>query len=277
MNPFFSIVIANYNSERYLEAAILSVLHQNCNDYELIVVDAGSTDDSLQTVLKYKDRFSWWCSEKDEGQSDAFNKGFLHACGNYFFWLNADDLLLPGTLSKAKAFLQNHPKCLWLAGNSVFIDKNSIILNCKRGPAWVKFLVKYGHVYVYGPTTIFHNTILREVGGFDKELYYTMDSDLWYKFMNKGYRFDRLHHYCWAFRIHEASKTSHTFTQKPNKALVEERQKIRLRYNRKNYKIIRLLQLLLKIISGCYIKSVIDKCKYRNQHINMLSDRVRHW
>ena len=81
----FSIVIANYNSGKLLEECISSVITQNFNDYELIMVDAGSTDESKQTVLKYKDLFSWWCLEKDKGQSDAFNKGFSHAKGDYFF------------------------------------------------------------------------------------------------------------------------------------------------------------------------------------------------
>ena len=83
----FSIVIANYNSGQLLEECISSVITQNFNDYELIMVDAGSTDESKQTVLKYKDCFSWWCSEKDKGQSDAFNKGFHMQKVTTFFGL----------------------------------------------------------------------------------------------------------------------------------------------------------------------------------------------
>ena len=100
--PFFSIVIVNYNYGRFLEAAILSILNQSCVDYELIVVDGGSTDNSVDIIRKYKNSISWWCSEKDNGQSHAFNKGFAHANGRFLTWLNADDLLMPGTLAAAK-------------------------------------------------------------------------------------------------------------------------------------------------------------------------------
>ena len=91
--PLLSIVIANYNYGRFLEEAIQSVLSQSCNDYELIIVDGGSTDNSVEIIKKYEDKIAWWVSEKDKGQSDAFNKGFAHAKGKYLTWLNADDIL----------------------------------------------------------------------------------------------------------------------------------------------------------------------------------------
>ena len=102
MSPFFSIVMANYNSGHYIERAIQSVLSQSCKDFELIVVDGGSSDESVDIIKKYTDKLSWWVSEPDKGQSDAFNKGFSHATGRYYTWLNADDLLLPNVLEKVK-------------------------------------------------------------------------------------------------------------------------------------------------------------------------------
>jgi len=80
--PLLSIVIANYNYGRFLESAILSVVSQELADkVELIVCDGGSTDDSVEIIKKYSGQISWWVSEKDNGQSDAFNKGFAHARG----------------------------------------------------------------------------------------------------------------------------------------------------------------------------------------------------
>ena len=96
-----SIVIANYNYGRYLEDAILSVVSQGVGDkVELIVCDGGSTDNSIEVIRKYADKISWWCSEKDGGQSAAFNKGFMHARGKYLSWLNADDVIPKGSLRK---------------------------------------------------------------------------------------------------------------------------------------------------------------------------------
>ena len=98
-DPILSIVIANYNYGRFLEDAIRSVCLQNMGDkIELIICDAASTDNSLEIIRKYASKIAWWCSEKDGGQSAAFNKGFSHARGKYLTWLNADDVLVSGCL-----------------------------------------------------------------------------------------------------------------------------------------------------------------------------------
>ena len=123
MNPFFSIVIANYNSGQYIEKAIQSVLAQSCKDYELIIVDGGSSDNSVDVIKKYEEHLAWWVSESDKGQSDAFNKGFSHAKGEYYTWLNADDLLLPGVLQRVKLFIEKNKFTPWVAINTCYIDK----------------------------------------------------------------------------------------------------------------------------------------------------------
>ena len=269
MNPLFSIVIANYNHGIFLERAILSILNQNCTDYEIILVDGGSTDNSLDIIKNYSHYFFWWVSEKDKGQSNAFNKGFSHSRGRFFLWLNADDILLPNTLFKAKHYLTKHSSCVWLTGNTITIDVNDRIRECKRGPVWIKFLVQHGHVYVYGPTTIFHHKLLKEVGGFNENLHYTMDYDLWFKFINKGYKFHRINHYCWAFRIHNLSKTSHSFFGKVSIEYSNEREQVLKDNNRIIYKYVRYFHILLKMISGCYILSLIDTEKYKNKSIHI--------
>ena len=81
--PFLSVIIANYNYGRFLGEAIRSVLSQSCDDFELIVIDGGSTDDSVRVIKQYENRISYWVSEKDKGQSDAFNKGFAKASGRF--------------------------------------------------------------------------------------------------------------------------------------------------------------------------------------------------
>ena len=103
MRPLLSIVIANYNYGLFLEEAIRSVLVQKCPDVELLVVDGGSSDNSVEIIRRYSDDLAWWVSEKDRGQSNAFNKGFAHANGKYLTWLNADDVMPRGCLETITA------------------------------------------------------------------------------------------------------------------------------------------------------------------------------
>lgn len=81
--PFLSIVIANYNYGDLIESSIESILNQDCQDYELIIVDGNSTDNSVSVIKQYEKHIAWWVSEPDTGQSNAFNKGFEHAQGEF--------------------------------------------------------------------------------------------------------------------------------------------------------------------------------------------------
>jgi len=266
-NPLFSIVIANYNHGPFLEEAIKSILNQSCQDYELIIVDGESTDNSVEIIKRYTDKLSWWISEKDKGQSNAFNKGFAKARGQFYFWLNADDLLLPNSLEHTKNAIKKNPKELWFAANTIFFSKDGIIKKCTNGPKWRNILIKNGPIYVYGPTCIFHRKLFEHVNGFDETLHYTMDGDLWLRFKINGFRFKRISEYFWAFRIHENSKTSHAFVSSANKAFQKEinyaLQKNGVYYSKKG----KILQTIYKAISGCYLKSYLDTLRMKNNSI----------
>ncbi|HZD55353.1 MAG TPA: glycosyltransferase family 2 protein [Anaerolineales bacterium] len=108
--PLVSIVTPSYNQVGFLEEAIHSVLSQDYPRLEYIIVDGGSTDGSLGIIRRYADQLAWWVSEPDQGQTDAINKGFAHARGEIFAWLNSDDAYLPGAISEAMEFLQANAK-----------------------------------------------------------------------------------------------------------------------------------------------------------------------
>lgn len=118
--PLFTVVIANYNHGKYLNSALDSLVNQDYQNFELFVIDAKSTDNSLEIIKKFEDRIDWWISEPDSGQSDAFNKGFKKANGQFLFWLNADDVLLPNSLSIAFDYIGKYPDFSWFAANTVF-------------------------------------------------------------------------------------------------------------------------------------------------------------
>ena len=81
--PLISIITAVYNGEKHLEQTIQSIINQTYHNIEYIIIDGGSTDGTLDIIEKYKDKLSYWISEKDEGISDAFNKGVKAANGDY--------------------------------------------------------------------------------------------------------------------------------------------------------------------------------------------------
>lgn len=263
-SPLFSIVIANYNYGRFLDDAIKSVIAQNMSDeVELIICDGGSSDNSVEIIRKYanglpqnthrndwlntKHQFedpaarliTWWCSEKDGGQSAAFNKGFSHAKGRLLTWLNADDILTPGALRAVARVAEKYPDCEWCTGSSCYADEMLRVTKCFCAHAFSPVRARWGVLTVGGPSTFFSLRLLRMAGGFDESLHYVMDTDLWYKFYFQcNVRYRRTLHNIFAYRRHEASKMSGADDYKTERALEnrrrsrEEAKILDARYNR---------------------------------------------
>ena len=210
-SPFLSIVIANYNYGNMIGATIESILHQDCDDYEIIVVDGGSKDKSVDVIKQYEKNIAWWVSEPDSGQSNAFNKGFAHAKGEFITWLNADDILLPGTIKAVKKKLLSHPSADYATGNFIrFISETKEISQASWGPSFLpKWLQGPGRFNpIYGPTTFWRKSVYEKVGPIDETLHYTMDVDYWARLTMAGYLQVRVNHFCWGFRMHTKSKTA---------------------------------------------------------------------
>lgn len=255
--PLLSVVIANYNYGRFLEDAILSVLSQSCKDFELIIVDGGSSDNSVQIIKKYQDRITWWVSEEDKGQSDAFNKGFAKATGRFLTWLNADDILMPETVMVLANCVKTHPDCEWYTGNLLqFRQDTKKIVFAPWGPHVLPpILQTYNSpLVIFGPTTFWSARSYKAVGPIDVDLHYSMDTDYWLRMKKAGYRQHRLNHCCWAFRMHNTSKTAQYDGREIDKNIknkwYEELELIMGKHNYKCSFFRRMLAFGLRVIDG---------------------------
>ena len=157
-----------------------------------------------------------WFREADKGQSDALNKGFAKARGEWLFWLNADDVLLPGALKNLTQRLRGTEGCgdacgasgvEWIAGNMVTIDADGRVLRCLRDRGkWQEYAGR--PIRVFGPSSFFRRELFERVGGLDVSLRYCMDTDLWCKFREAGVWFEKIGGYVWGFREHSGSITT---------------------------------------------------------------------
>jgi glycosyltransferase involved in cell wall biosynthesis len=205
--PLVSIVTPSFNQARYLEATIQSVLSQNYPRLEYIIVDGGSTDGSVEIIRKYESKLAWWVSEKDQGQTDAINKGFAHAKGDFFAWLNSDDTYEPNALSSALKFLQTHPEVGLVYGDANYINEDGRVIG--RFPAAQTDLVRLRRGYVHIPqqAAFFRADLWRAVGPLDPSFYFAMDYDLWVRLATRSQV--KYVPQTWAnFRLHTSGKTT---------------------------------------------------------------------
>lgn len=206
MNNKISIITPSYNQGKYLEANILSVLEQNNIDLEHIVIDGGSSDESTSVLEKYSDQLTYWVSEKDNGQTDAINKGIAKSSGNIITWINSDDLLTPGSLEKVLNYFNNNPDIALIHGKTILFKEDGF----KKESAG-NYLSGLPHAYLSGmsfpqPSSFFTRKALETVSLPDIKLQYGMDYDL---FLRMALQFDFLQvpDIFSKYLLHDASKS----------------------------------------------------------------------
>ncbi len=200
-----SIITPSYNQGGFIEETIKSVLSQDYPEIEYIVIDGGSTDNTVEILKKYEGRIKW-VSEKDRGQSDAINKGFGMARGEIFAWLNSDDIYLSGAVSKAVEFLREHPDVKMIYGNARFCDERGKIIGeyCPPESFDYKSLAFYNSICQ--PSTFFKRDAFFDAGGIDLTLHHLMDHDLWMKMAKKN-KVAYIPEFLSIYRLHEESKS----------------------------------------------------------------------
>jgi glycosyltransferase involved in cell wall biosynthesis len=205
--PKLTIVIPSYNQAQFIERTIKSILSQGYPNLELILMDGGSTDGTMEIVQSYLSSFSHLQSAPDRGQSDAIQKGFAMATGEILTWLNSDDCYLPGTLLKMGTHFRDNPKTEFLYGDYELIDADDRLITRKRQPSFEISIVKYAFLTVPQMSAFWRRSLYERTPGVDPSLRFAMDYDL---FVKLGQLSPAVHvpFAIGQFRIHADSKTS---------------------------------------------------------------------
>lgn len=189
-----SIITPSYNQGRFIEETITSVLNQTYTEIEYIIIDGGSTDNTMSVINKYRDKINIVVHEKDKGQSDAINKGFRLAHGELVGWINSDDKLHPECIEKIVELYNIHPDGVIFYGSRIdVIDAAS-----QKQKEWGtkipdrEYLLRERYDVVQ-PGSFYCTDKVREAGYLDETRYYCMDLDLFLKLLQTGkiYSYDR--------------------------------------------------------------------------------------
>ena len=208
--PKITIITPSLNQGRYIEKTIQSVLLQDYPILEYIILDGGSTDETLGIVRKYENHLQW-ISKKDRGQSDAINKGMKMATGEVIGFINTDDVYMPGTLNIVGKYFSMNPSAMWVTGRCRNIDSEG--KEIRKGVAlykdfwllWNSPTVLKVLNYISQPATFWRRRVVVEIGYLDESLHYAMEYDYWLRVIQKFPLFviwKRLADY----RTHPASK-----------------------------------------------------------------------
>lgn len=202
-----SVIVPSYNQGRFLAECIGSVVRQLEPEDELLVVDGGSTDESVEVIRKFERRITRWVSERDRGQAHAVNKGVGWATGDIIVWINSDDALMPGALDALRETWQ--PGSGLVIFDAVWIDETCTRATVFPAPRRLSLdLFADGVMPINQPCTILSREDFRRLGGLDESLHFALDYDLFVRALQAGLVATLVPRLFAVNRLHGATKTS---------------------------------------------------------------------
>jgi glycosyltransferase involved in cell wall biosynthesis len=204
--PFISVITPSLNQGDFIEDAILSVARQEYPNFEHIIVDGGSTDQTSRIAERY--RHVRWISEPDEGQSDAINKGFRMAAGDLVAWLNGDDYYLPGTLQAVAEFAEKNPAADIIYGNSMHVDRKGNLLRVKMEHEFDYRVLLYYGCYIDSNAVFIRNRVVQQQLLLDKTYTVSMDYEYFVRLAAKGIIYRHVDRMLAAFRWHDLNNNT---------------------------------------------------------------------
>lgn len=208
--PRISVVTPSYNQGQFIEETIRSILLQGYPDLEYIIIDGGSSDNSVEIIRKHERWLKYWVSEPDDGQAAALNKGFRYSSGDIHYYLNSDDILCSDSISIVVSMIGKNAKIPFLIsfpgkgiyenGSANYFKPESI----QHPAAWLN-----SEYSLFQPSTFWTRVLHDQVGHFDEEMRFCFDKDFFFRciFIYGKYKCLSSPHVS-VFRMHGTSKTN---------------------------------------------------------------------
>ena len=224
--PSISVVTPSFSQGIFIEKTILSVLEQEYPVLEYFVQDGGSMDETVDILKKYESKLTDWQSEKDNGQSEALNRGFAKTTGEIMAWINSDDIFLPGAFSTVASYFNRYPEIDVIYGNRLLIDENDMQIGRWILPqhdhdvlSWVDFIPQ--------ETLFWRRRVWEKVGGsIDESFHFAMDWDLLARFRHVRANFMHIDCFLGAFRVYSSQKTSLLINDVGDREMARIRQRL---------------------------------------------------
>ena len=207
--PLISIVTPSYNQGQFLEETITSILAQGYPRLQYVVIDGGSTDNSVATIRRYADRIDFWVSERDRGQSCAINKGLARCTGDLFNWINSDDMLAPGALWEIARAWRGQPGRI-VAGHTEWFNAAGPFELLKASGQTLRNFVRFWEAEGWGwaqPSTFVPLAELKAIGGVREDLKYCFDYHMMVRLLARELEVVYIDRPLARFRFNEDSKT----------------------------------------------------------------------
>lgn len=203
--PLVTIVTPSYNQGRFLKRTIDSVLGQTYPHIEYMVMDGGSTDESVEILKSYNNQF-YWVSEPDGGQTAAINKGFARSNGQIHAYLNSDDVLLPNSVEKIVDYFKKNPHADMVYGLADYIDEDDSFIGTYKTQDY-SFATLVNDCCVCQPAAFWRQRIAEKTGPFNEELEFAMDYEYWLRIDRAGGRIFHINDKLAFSRLYNDTKT----------------------------------------------------------------------
>jgi len=187
-NTIVSVIMSVYNGARYLRESIDSILHQTFPDFELVIINDGSTDDTVKILEEINDHRVVLLNQKNSGLTKSLNRGARISKGVYIARQDADDISLPNRFEQQVKFLNENPNIGFVGGSYLLIDENSSrlkIIETKNNPALLKTRLLKSNIFAHG-SCMFRKDLFNDIGGYREEFRYAQDIDLWLRMSERS-------------------------------------------------------------------------------------------